>query len=66
MSNAPRLNWNVPRALVRDVENIAASQGLEVSWWLKRVVTQAVKDSLTNGYSIDTIDINKLEAFRNE
>jgi len=64
--NQPRINWNVPRSLVRDVENIAASQGLEVSWWLKRVVERAVKDSITNGNRIATIDINKLEAFNND
>lgn len=41
----PRLNFNVPRALVGDIRNIAAERGIEPSWWLRKVLEKAVAEA---------------------
>lgn len=38
----PRLNFNVPRALVNEVRDIADTNNIEPSWWLRKVVEKAV------------------------
>lgn len=41
----PRLNYNVPQSLVLEVLNICAAQGVEPSYWLRKVIENAVKES---------------------
>lgn len=38
----PRLNFNVPRALVNEVKSIADANNIEPSWWLRKVIEKAV------------------------
>lgn len=42
----PRLNYNVPQSLVLEVLNICTAQGIEPSYWLRKVIENAVKEAL--------------------
>lgn len=44
-TKSPRLSYEIPRALVPDVKNIAASQGMEVNYWLRKVIEKAVSEA---------------------
>ncbi len=44
----PRLNFDVPRALVNEVKAIAESQNMEPYYWIRRVIQKAVEDSRSN------------------
>ncbi|WP_169155971.1 hypothetical protein [Brasilonema bromeliae] len=41
----PRLNYNVPQALVGDILNICSQQGIEPNYWLRKVIEKAVVES---------------------
>ena len=41
----PRLNYNVPRALVIEIRNLAARQGFEPTWWLRKAIEKALKEA---------------------
>ncbi|MCP6760060.1 MAG: hypothetical protein NHB32_15200 [Fischerella sp. CENA71] len=41
----PRLNFNVPRALVNEVKSIADANNIEPSWWLRKVIEKAVAEA---------------------
>ena len=44
-SKPPRLNYNVPRSLVLEIRSLAAKQGFEPSWWLRKVIEKALKEA---------------------
>ena len=41
----PRLNYNVPRSLVVEIRNLAARQGFEPTWWLRKAIEKALKEA---------------------
>ena len=41
----PRLNYNVPRSLVIEIRNLAAREGFEPTWWLRKAIEKALKES---------------------
>lgn len=41
----PRLNYNVPQALVPEVINLCDQQGIEPSYWLRKIIEKALQES---------------------
>ena len=44
----PRLNYNVPRSLVIEIRNLAAREGFEPSWWLRKAIEKALREAETD------------------